>query len=83
MISDDELRRRAYEIMRRPYRKVIRGDDSEGYLGEVPALPGCLTAGETEEEALHNLHEAMLAWLTSALADGAPIPEPEHVGSAP
>lgn len=82
-MDDDELRRRAREIMKRPYRKVIRGDAEEGYLGEVPELPGCLTAGATEAEALANLNEAMLAWLMTALEDGIPIPEPEHARPAP
>ncbi|MBA4179363.1 MAG: hypothetical protein C0506_02135 [Anaerolinea sp.] len=48
----------------------------EGYLGEVPELPGCVTAGETAEEALVNLDEAMAVWIESALVHGDPIPEP-------
>ena len=81
-MSDDELRRRAREIMKRPYRKVIHGDEEEGYLGEVPELPGCLTAGATEVEALENLNDAMLAWMMTALEDGLPIPKPEHARQA-
>ncbi len=63
-------------IRRRPYHRVITGEPVEGYLGEVLALPGCVTAGETAEEALRNLDEAMAVWLESALAHGDPIPEP-------
>ena len=66
-------------IMKRPYRKVISGDADEGFLIQVPDLPGCMTAGETMEEAVSMLPEAMALWLTVALEDGDPIPEPTPV----
>ena len=59
---------------RRPH--VITGEPVEGYLGDVPELPGCVTAGETAEEALGNLDEAMAVWIESTLGHGDPIPEP-------
>jgi len=67
---------RVSEILQRPYHRVIKGEPIEGYLGEVLELPGCLTAGETPEEALRNLDEAMAVWIESALVHGDPIPEP-------
>lgn len=63
-------------IVRRPYHKVIRGSQEEGFLATVLELPGCMTAGTTEEEALANLRDAMEAWVESALIDGDEIPEP-------
>lgn len=75
-MNDSALARQVNELMKRPYRKVIRGTPAEGFLGEVPELPGCLTAGETEVEALENLREAMAAWFESAIIAGRPIPEP-------
>jgi hypothetical protein len=39
------------------------------------------TAGETEEEALEMLRDAMAGWFESALAHGDPIPEPEPPGA--
>jgi predicted RNase H-like HicB family nuclease len=40
--------------------KVIVHDAEEGgYWAEVPAIPGCATQGETFEELLHNLYEAI------------------------
>ena len=74
--SDPEVERRIDEILRRPYRKIISGDAEEGFLIEVPDLPGCMTAGATEAEALELLPEAMAVWIESALAHGDPIPEP-------
>jgi len=40
--------------------KVVVHDAEEGgYWAEVPAIPGCATQGETFEELLHNLYEAV------------------------
>ena len=75
-MTDADWEARIEELLRRPYEKIIRGDPEEGFLALAPELPGCMTAGETEEEALENLREAMALWFESALADGDPIPEP-------
>jgi antitoxin HicB len=74
--TSPETERQIEEILRRPYRKIISGDPEEGFLIQVPDLPGCMTAGETEAEAIANLPEAMAVWLESALDHGDPIPEP-------
>ena len=71
-----EIEQEVQRRLRLPYHRVISGDDEQGYLGEVPELPGCLTAGETAAEALTNLTEALAAWLESALKNGIAIPEP-------
>ena len=76
MTAETEREARIAELLQRPYRKVIRGEPVEGYLGEAPELPGCLTAGATDVEALENLREAMAVWFEWALAAGHPIPEP-------
>jgi predicted RNase H-like HicB family nuclease len=75
-MTRDDIETRVQTILRRPYHRVITGEPVEGYLGEVLELPGCLTAGETPEEALRNLDEAMAVWIESALVHGDPIPEP-------
>jgi antitoxin HicB len=68
--------RKIAELLRRPYRKVIRGDPEQGFLAEAPELPGCFTDGETAVEALENLMEAMAGWFEVALERGIPIPVP-------
>jgi len=77
-MSNVTRERQIEALLKRPYRKVIRGDEEEGFLAEAPELPGCITAGETEIEALENLREAMAAWFEGALAHGDPIPEPKR-----
>lgn len=38
---------------------VIHEDDKGGYWAEVPAIPGCATQGETFDELLKNIYEAV------------------------
>ncbi len=59
-----------------PYHRVISGDETGGFLGEVPELPGCLTAGITAAEALANLDEAIAGWIETALKNGIAVPDP-------
>jgi predicted RNase H-like HicB family nuclease len=44
-------------------RAVIHKAEEGGFWAEVPALPGCNTQGETEEEIRANLQEAIELWL--------------------
>jgi len=73
---DDAFVAQLQDLMKHPYHRVIAGEPVEGYLAEVPELPGCITAGRTPEEALSNLEAAMAVWLESALVHDDPIPEP-------
>lgn len=75
-MTDEEIEARVNTLLDWPYHRVITGDTREGYLGEVPELPGCYTAGATPEEALQNLQEAMALWLDVAIRAGEPIPVP-------
>jgi predicted RNase H-like HicB family nuclease len=43
-------------------RVVIEKDEKGYFVAEVPALPGCLSQGETEEEAVANIREAIEGW---------------------
>jgi predicted RNase H-like HicB family nuclease len=53
--------------------KVIVHDAEEGgFWAEVPALPGCATQGETMEELLQNLHEAIEGCLSVDVSEPKP-----------
>jgi predicted RNase H-like HicB family nuclease len=41
---------------------VVQAEESGGFSAEVPALPGCITEGETLEELRANLREAVAGW---------------------
>jgi antitoxin HicB len=55
---------------------VILVPDAEagGYVVEVPALPGCVTQGDTVEEALAMARNAISMWIRDMAADGEAIP---------
>lgn len=59
-----------------PYTIELREDSEAGWFVKVKELPGCMSQGDTPEEALQMIREAMELWLEVALEDGDPIPEP-------
>ncbi len=72
--------KRIKEITDRPYARVLVPDKAGGYVAEVLELPGCISEGETADEAMENLEDAMRGWLEVALEDGKHIPEPLESG---
>ena len=48
-----------------------------GYTVMLADLPGCLSQGDTLEEAIANIKEAQIAWIETALECGDEIPVPE------
>lgn len=69
--------------MDRPEYSVIverlPDDEGGGYVAIVPDLPGCMSDGATDVEALKNAHDAIESWLARALAMGRDIPKPSRV----
>lgn len=51
---------------------------SSAYFGEIEELTGCMTEGDTKEEALEMLDDAKQAWLEVALERKLSIPKPEQ-----
>ena len=55
------------------YRVVI-GQDKDGvFVADVPALPGCISQGNTRTEVLCNIQEAIKVYLESLKVHGEPI----------
>ncbi|MBN1256033.1 MAG: type II toxin-antitoxin system HicB family antitoxin [Deltaproteobacteria bacterium] len=48
---------------------VVHRAEEGGYWAEIPAVPGCATQGETFEELLHNIYEAVEACLSVDMKD--------------
>lgn len=61
--------------MVRRYRVLIEPEEGGGYHAWCPALPGCHVQGETKEEALRNLREAIELYVESLKAHGENVPE--------
>jgi predicted RNase H-like HicB family nuclease len=59
-----------YEII------IYWSTEDDAFIAEVPELPGCMAHGDTHEETLANVKEAMRLWLDTAREFGDPIPEP-------
>ena len=55
------------------FKIVLEKDEDGGFVATVPSLPGCVSQGETEEEALTNIKEAISLHMESLAADGQPI----------
>ena len=57
---------------------VIHNAEEGGYWAEVPSIPGCATQGESFEELLTNLYEAVEGCLSVEVRD-IPISEKDKV----
>ncbi len=58
----------------REYTVILHPAEEGGYWVDVPTLPGCYSQGETEDEALVRIREAIEAHLEGLQADGQEIP---------
>jgi predicted RNase H-like HicB family nuclease len=58
-------------------RQVVIYPDHEdgGWVCEVPSLPGCVSQGDSKQEAIENVRDAIDAWIDAARSTGTPIPD--------
>ena len=57
---------------------IFFSEADEGYIADIPDLPGCSAFGKTQAEALEQVQLAKEAWLEAARAEGKPIPTPRY-----
>lgn len=60
-----------YEII------IYWSNEDQAFLAEVPELSGCMAHGNSYEEALRNVRDAMAFWLDVAREQGESIPVPK------
>jgi predicted RNase H-like HicB family nuclease len=53
-------------------------EDGGGFLATAPDLPGCMSDGETPEEALRSVQEAIAEWIEEARRLGREVPKPSR-----
>jgi len=68
--TDDQLR----VLVDRAVRSVVLESDEGGYTAIVPAMTGCISCGETPEEAMESIRDAIEAWIQTAIRFGDPLP---------
>lgn len=56
----------------------LSADDGGGYSAVVPDLPGCMSDGDTPEEAVVNVKDAIAAWIEAAHDLGHAVPQPSR-----
>ena len=54
---------------------ILEPQEEGGFTVTVPALPGCISEGETREEALNNIKEAIELYIEVLKEDRKPIPQ--------
>jgi len=56
------------------FKVILESQPEGGFTVYVPALPGCVSQGETREEALKNINEAIYLYLESVVSRGISLP---------
>jgi predicted RNase H-like HicB family nuclease len=56
------------------YTVVLEQEEDGGYVVSVPALPGCVSEGDTRAEALKNIREAIELYVEDCRESGDPVP---------
>lgn len=63
-----------------PYKmEMVEDKDEGGFAVSFPDLNGCISVGDTLEQAVANAKDAKREWLVAALEDGYDIPEPSEI----
>jgi predicted RNase H-like HicB family nuclease len=56
------------------YTIILERETDGGYVATVPALPGCVSQGDTSDEAMRNIREAADLYIEDCIAASDPIP---------
>lgn len=57
-------------------RQVVISHGQDGYwVAECPSLPGCISQGQTREDAVRNIKEAIEGYIAALEDDGLPVPD--------
>ena len=59
------------------YTVILEREADGGFVVSVPALPGCVSQGDSRQEALLNIREAIELYIEDCREAGDPIPEEE------
>lgn len=72
-----DIEAKKYEKIEYPIKLYKEYEENDAYwVAEHPDLPGCMTHGNTKEEAIVNLDDAKISWIYTALSREMSIPDP-------
>ena len=54
---------------------ILYPGEDDYWVAECPSLPGCVSQGETKEQAIRNIREAIDAYVAALEEDGLPVPK--------
>lgn len=60
--------------------RPLSQEDGGGFLITFPDLPGCMSDGETPEEAIREGRDAFRCWMQAHIEDQRPVPPPNSGG---
>lgn len=66
---------KSFQLIRNGIVFELQSEPEGGYTITVPSLPGCVSYGNTFEDAVEMIKDAMEGWLAVAKEEGVPIPE--------
>ncbi len=66
---------KVFQVIRNGIVFELQSEAEGGYTIVVPSLPGCISYGNTFEQAIEMIKDAMAGWLEVARKEGIPIPE--------
>jgi predicted RNase H-like HicB family nuclease len=61
------------------YTVILEKEADGGYVASVPVLPGCVSQGDTREEALTNIREAIDLYIEDCRMAGDRVPEEDSL----
>ena len=63
------------------YTVTLEREADGGFVAAVPALPGCVSQGDTRVEGIRNIREAAGLYIEDCIASGDPVPPAEEARS--
>lgn len=65
------------DLLARRYPVTLHPEAEGGYTAQIERLPGCISQGETLEEAMAMIDDARRLWIETAVEEGNPVPAPD------
>ena len=61
------------------YTVLLEREADGGYVASVPVLPGCVSQGDTKQEVVANILEAMELYVEDCIVVGDPVPDEDSI----